>query len=120
MWCERPYNWPMTRTPAPRNKRRRGSIQQPPSGALRVSVYAGTDPVTKRRHYLREVFPPGPSGATEADKALRRLANHVDERRNPCTNATLNQLLDQHFEMLDLEPNTVEAYRDLAATTSGR
>jgi integrase len=52
--------------------------------------------------------------AVDTDKALRRLANQVDERRNPRTNATLNQLLDQHFEMLDLEPNTVDGYRELA------
>ncbi|MPZ64561.1 MAG: tyrosine-type recombinase/integrase [Pseudonocardiaceae bacterium] len=104
----------VTNASARRGRRRRGSIQQLPSGALRVSVYAGTDPVTKRRHYLREVIAPSPTAETNADKALRRLANQVDERRNPRTNATLNQLLDRHLEMLDLEPNTIEGYRELA------
>ncbi|MGH3977664.1 MAG: tyrosine-type recombinase/integrase [Pseudonocardiaceae bacterium] len=99
---------------ARRNRRQRGSVQQLPSGALRVSVYAGIDPLTKRRHYLREIIPAGSTASAEAHKALRRLVTQVDERRNPRTNATVNQLLDRHFEMLDLEPNTVEAYRELA------
>jgi LacI family xylobiose transport system transcriptional regulator len=30
-------------------RRERGGIDEPPSGALRVRVYAGTDPITKRR-----------------------------------------------------------------------
>ena len=37
-----------------RAERSRGSIETLPSGALRVKVYAGIDPVTKRRHYLTE------------------------------------------------------------------
>jgi integrase len=37
-------------------KRERGSIDELPSGALRVRVYAGTDPITKRRHDLVEVI----------------------------------------------------------------
>ena len=41
-----------------RRKRTRGSIETLPSGALRVAVYAGTDPLTGRRHYLREVVDP--------------------------------------------------------------
>ncbi|MCH6171118.1 hypothetical protein [Pseudonocardia alaniniphila] len=35
-----------------RQKRPRGSIEELPSGSLRVSVYTGIDAVTKRRHYL--------------------------------------------------------------------
>ena len=33
-----------------RRKRARGSIETLPSGALRVAVYAGTDPLSGRRH----------------------------------------------------------------------
>ncbi|WP_245585709.1 tyrosine-type recombinase/integrase [Pseudonocardia asaccharolytica] len=93
-----------------RQKRQRGSIEELPSGSLRVTVYAGIDPVTKRRHYLREVIPPGPSTRKEADKALRRLAGLVDERRNPRTNATVDQLLDRHFELVGLERSTLATY----------
>lgn len=41
----------------------RGSIEELPSGALRVSVYAGIDPLTRRRHYLKEIVPAGPAAA---------------------------------------------------------
>jgi integrase len=49
-------------------KRERGSIDELPSGALRVRVYAGTDPITKRRHDLVEVIPPGPKAWDRADE----------------------------------------------------
>jgi hypothetical protein len=50
-------------------------------------VYGGTDPLTVRRHYLRESIPAGPNA--EAQNALRRLGTQVDERRNLRTNATV-------------------------------
>jgi integrase len=40
-----------------RRKRERGSIEQLRSGSLRATVYAGIDPLTGRRHYLKEVIP---------------------------------------------------------------
>lgn len=97
-----------------RTRRQRGSIEELPSGGLRVSVYAGSDPLTGRRHYLRESIPAGPSAHAEAQKAMRRLATEVDERRNPRTNATVDQLLDRHFELAQLEANTLSNYRGLA------
>ncbi|HET9254097.1 MAG TPA: site-specific integrase, partial [Pseudonocardiaceae bacterium] len=100
---------------AHRDRRQRGSIQELPSGALRVSVYAGTDPLSGRRHYLRESIPAGPGARAEAEKAMRRLATEVDQRRNPRTSATVNQLLDRHFELAELEQNTLATYRSLAA-----
>ena len=38
-------------------KRQQGSVDELPSGALRVRVYTGVDPITKRRHDLVEVSP---------------------------------------------------------------
>ncbi|MCU1628091.1 MAG: integrase family protein, partial [Pseudonocardia sp.] len=66
--------------------------------------------MTKRRHYLREVVPPGPTAWADAEKVVRRLANQVDERKHPKTSATVNQLLDQHFELLTLERSTMDTY----------
>ncbi|WP_307831340.1 tyrosine-type recombinase/integrase [Nucisporomicrobium flavum] len=68
------------------------------------------DPLTKRRHDLTEVIPPGPNAAREAEKARTRLLNQVDERRNPRTRATVNQLLDRWLEVLDVEPSTRRGY----------
>jgi integrase len=99
----------MTRSNGPR-KRQRGSIHTLPSGALRVRVYTGFDPVSKRRHYLTETVPPGPDAAREAEKVRTRLLNQVDERRNPRTRATVNQLLDRWLEVLDVEPSTRRGY----------
>jgi integrase len=50
---------------------------------------------------------------------MRRLANQVDERRNPRTNATVDQLLDRHFELAELEENTLTNYRSLTEKISG-
>jgi integrase len=91
-------------------RRRRGSIDPLPSGALRVRVYAGKDPLTGRRHDLIEVVPAGPKAAAQAEAARTRLLNQVDERRHPRTNATVDQLLDRHFELAKLEPTTRSAY----------
>jgi integrase len=62
----------MARATAPR-KRQRGGIDTLPSGALHVRVYAGLDPLTKRRNYLVEIVPAGPDAAREAGKARTRL-----------------------------------------------
>jgi integrase len=93
-----------------RRKRSRGSIEELPSGALRVAVYAGIDPLTRRRHYLREVVPAGTNAAAEAEKLLRRLAAQVDEQRQPRTNATLNALLDRYLATLDVGRTTYRMY----------
>lgn len=74
--------------------RPRGTIEELPSGALRVSVYVGKYPISGRRHYLRETLPAGAGAKKEAEKVLRRLKHDVDEQRTPRTSATLDQLLD--------------------------
>jgi hypothetical protein len=63
-----------------------------------VRVYAGLDPLTKKWHYLVETVPAGPNAARQAEKTRTRLLAQVDERRNPRTKATLNQLLDRWLE----------------------
>ena len=84
-----------------------------PSGSIRVKVYAGIDPVTKKRHYLDEVITAGPKAAKEAEKARTRLLAQVDERRNPRTRATVNQMLDRYLSVLDVEPTTKSNLRGL-------
>src|SRR5690242_20110129 len=96
--------------PSSRRARSRGAVDQLPSGAFRVRVYAGTDPLTGKRHDLTEVVPPGPRAAAEAEKVRARLLNQVDERRNPRTKGTLNQLLDRYLDVVDLEDSTRRTY----------
>ena len=88
-----------------------GEIEGLPSGALRVRVYAGIDPVSKKRHYLVDTVPAGPSAGRDAERVRTRLLNQVDERRAPRTSATLDQLLDRYFEVgLDVAPSTRRDY----------
>jgi integrase len=89
----------------------KGHIEELPSGSLRVNVYAGIDPVTGKRHYLREIIEPGPNADREAEAARLRLVNDVRERRNPRTRATIDELLARYFAQLDGAPNTLTAYR---------
>jgi integrase len=46
----------------------------------------------------------------QAEKAARRLASQVDERRHPRTTATVDQLLDRHLELVTLERSTLATY----------
>jgi integrase len=89
----------------------RGSIDELPSGALRVRVYAGQDPVTKKRHNLVEIIEPGPDQLRRARSARDRLVAQVEERRHPRTSATIGQLLQRYIDQLGAAPNTVELYR---------
>jgi integrase len=91
--------------------RTRGSIDELPSGALRVRVYAGQEPVTKKRHNLVEIIEPGPDQLRRARAARDRLVAQVEERRHPCTSATIDRLLEQYADQLDVAPNTLELYR---------
>jgi integrase/DNA-binding transcriptional regulator YhcF (GntR family) len=91
-------------------QRQRGEIEVLKSGALRVKVYAGEDPLTGRRHFLRETIPPGPNAGREAEKARARMLNQVDEGRNPRTKATVNQLMDRYLDVLDVDVTTRKSY----------
>lgn len=92
-------------------RRARGTIEERPGGSLRVKVYTGYDPTTGKRYYLTETVPAAPRAHREAEKALTRLLGQVDERRNPKTRATVNQLFDRYLDVIDVEASTLKAYR---------
>lgn len=95
---------------ARRRKRQRGYVEELKSGALRVKVYAGRDPVSKRDVYLSETVPPGPKAAKQAEEARTRLLNQVDEKRNPRTRASVDQLLDRWLSVIKVDPSTRRGY----------
>ncbi|HSV64798.1 MAG TPA: tyrosine-type recombinase/integrase [Mycobacteriales bacterium] len=99
----------MSVTETGRRRRTRGEIATLPSGSLRVKVYTGTDPLSGRRHYLNETVPAGPTARKEAEQVRTRLLNQVDERRNPRTRATVDQLMDRYLE-LDVDASTRRSY----------
>jgi integrase len=106
------YRGSMTSAAKPR-KRVRGEIEALPSGSFRVRVYAGIDPITKKRHYLTEVVPAGPKAAKLAEKVRTRLQSEVDEQRSARTNATVDQLLDRYLDVLNIEDTTRAGYERL-------
>jgi integrase len=96
-----------------RRKRPRGSIDELPSGSLRVRVYGGSDPLTGREIRLVETIPAGPRAQTEAERTLTRLLNQIDEKRHPRTSATVDQLLDKYLDVIDVEPRTKRGYKSV-------
>ncbi|MCU1653088.1 MAG: integrase family protein [Pseudonocardia sp.] len=94
-------------------RRTRGEVEALPSGSFRVRVYAGIDPITHKRHHLTEVVPAGPKAAKEAEKVRTRLLAEVDERRNPRTSATVNQLMERYLGVLRVEDTTRDGYERL-------
>jgi integrase len=100
----------MGATGAGRRRRTRGEIEELPSGSLRVKVYAGIDPLSGRRLYLTETVPAGSTAGRDAEQARTRLLGQVDERRNPRTKATVDQLMDRYLELLDVDRSTRKSY----------
>lgn len=64
-----------------RPRRARGEIERLPSGSLRVRVYVGVDPVSKKRNYLVRIVPAGPGSAQQAEDVRARLLQEAAERR---------------------------------------
>ena len=94
-----------------RRTRQRGGIDELPSGAVRVRVYAGVDPVTKREHYLTETIPAGPGAWELAEQTRTKFLNQVNERRNPRTSSTVTQLLRRYLDQWAGERTTLKTYR---------
>ncbi len=91
--------------------RTRRSIDELPRGAVRVRVYAGSTPVSKRRHDLIEIVSPGPGAEKQARRVRDRLISQVEERRNPRTKATVDQLLERYLDQFDGAASTLTHHR---------
>jgi hypothetical protein len=90
-------------------RRRRGYIEELPSGSFRAVVYVGIDPLTGRLRYLRETAP----SHDAAEVALSKLHQQVDENRHPKSAITMAQALEQWLDVADLEETTRDRYEDL-------
>jgi len=94
-----------------RRERPRGSIDVLPSGALRVRLYAGQDPLTKKRHTLTRTIPAGPGAEKRAEALLERMQREVTDRTAPRTSASVDQLLERYLDQFSGGENTLELYR---------
>lgn len=82
----------------------RGHIERLKSGTYRVVVYAGKDPITGRKSYIKETHPT----EAAAHGALERLQSQVGTERTPERGTTLSYLLDRWMEVVDHELTTAE------------
>jgi len=87
-------------------KTKSGYIQRLPSGAFRVSVYAGTDPVTGKQRRLRETCP----DEATATAALGRLLKQARSHQAPNRDATFGLVLDKYLEVTDLAESTLATH----------
>jgi integrase len=89
--------------------RRRGYLEQLPSGSVRAVVFVGTDPLTGRPRYLRETH----RTAGEAEVALTKLLRQVDQQQHPKSAITVREAVEQWLEVAELGVTTREQYDDL-------
>ena len=90
------------------------SIHALPSGSLRVRVYSGIDPVKKTKMYLEETVPAGPDAWEKAEAVRAGFVAEVYQRRNPRTDATVEQLIERHLKDGTFGPKTRKNYRGQA------
>jgi len=88
----------MVRTPAVH-------IERLPSGSWRVKVYAGIDPLTGREIRLRRTCKTERAAQIE----LGKLLEQAPAGRQPETDATVAQLMDQYIEVADWDLSTRKA-----------
>ncbi|MDX3662903.1 tyrosine-type recombinase/integrase [Streptomyces sp. ID05-26A] len=95
----------------PSKPQQRGEILPLPSGSLKVRVYAGRDALTGKKHFLTETIPSThPELAKEAERVRTRFLNQVDEQRGPRTSATVDKLMDDYLEKINVDKSTRLGY----------
>lgn len=82
----------------------RGHIEQLKSGRFRVAVYAGRDPITGKKIYLKETH----RDEATAAAARSRLLAQVEAEAHPDRAATVAVLLGRWMEVVDHELSTRE------------
>src|SRR5262245_56531727 len=96
---------------SPDEDRKRGRIEARDAN-LRVVVYAGLDPVTGRRSYLRETVKGNDKAARkQANKVMTRLLAEVDRQRTTESSVPLAHVIDEWLRVAELEDGTREMYR---------
>jgi integrase len=99
-----------------RRRRARGHIRELPSGSFQAIVYVGKDTLTGKERYERETA----KTYQAAEIALARLQVRVDEDRQPKSDLTVRQAIEQWLEVARLEDTTrCRSRAQLASARSG-
>ena len=80
----------------------KGHIEQLPSGSFRVSVYAGTDPLTRRAIRLKSTV----KTEQQAHIELGRLLKEASEGRTRESDATVAKLMDEYAAIAQWDVST--------------
>jgi integrase len=90
--------------------RQRGRIEQR-GDSLRVVLYAGTDPVTNRRSYLRETIKGTDDAAwRRAENKLTEFRAQVIRQRSTASSVKLSYAIDEWLRTADIEQSTRDGY----------
>jgi hypothetical protein len=84
-------------------------------GSLRVRVYAGKDPITGRQRWLSHNVPAGPTAVEDAEALCRRLLTRIRQQRHPRIDIMLDELLDQHLNLMYAGEHTRRSHRWMVA-----
>jgi integrase len=90
-------------------RRPRGQIQ-PRGGAFQVILFAGRDPLTGYKLYLRQTA----TTEVEARRTLTKLVARVDEQKHPKTRATFRVAMDEWLRTHEVEETTRASYVEYA------
>lgn len=91
--------------------RQRGRIEKH-GKKLRVIVFAGNDPVTGKRVYLRDTINGTDAAAYKrAQRALNKLLTQVDSQRSAPSSVPLSHALDEWMRTSEIEDSTRETYQ---------
>ncbi|MEV5302776.1 site-specific integrase [Amycolatopsis methanolica] len=90
--------------------RQRGRIEQR-GDSLRVVLYAGIDPVTGRRSYLRETIKGSDDAAwRKAENTLTQFRAKVIKQRSTASTVKFGYAIDEWLRTADLETSTRDGY----------
>jgi hypothetical protein len=90
-----------------------GHIEELPSGSFRVHVYVVTDPITRKRMYLRETA----RDFVAAQIALGKLLERAQAGKQSESSATVNQLLDLYLPLAEWDVSTREGFEGYVRRT---
>jgi hypothetical protein len=90
--------------------RQRGNIEER-GGALRVRLYAGTDPVTHRQVYLRATIPGTDKAAhRKAEDKLSEFRTQVLKQRTAASSVSFSYAIDEWLRTSEIEASTRKTY----------